>query len=69
MSEFEEEYSSKLSSKMGAPAKTFRMALGALIIKEKLVPAQAGIRHKRPGNSRTNQGKSLFTIFYWLIKI
>lgn len=35
-SEFEEEYSSKLSSEMGAPAKPFRMALGALIIKEKL---------------------------------
>jgi len=35
-SEFEEEYSSKLSSDMGAPAKPFRMALGALIIKEKL---------------------------------
>lgn len=35
-SEFEEEYSSKLSSEMGAPAKTFRIALGYLIIKEKL---------------------------------
>lgn len=35
-SEFEEEYSSQLSDKMGAPAKQFRMALGALIIKEKL---------------------------------
>ena len=61
-SEFEEEYSSKLSSEMGAPAKTFRMALGSLIIKEKL-----GISEAR--NSRTNQGKSLFTILYWLIKI
>jgi transposase, IS5 family len=35
-SEFEEEYSSKLSSEMGAPAKTFRIALWSLIIKEKL---------------------------------
>lgn len=34
--EFEEEYSSLFSIEMGAPAKPFRMALGALIIKEKL---------------------------------
>ena len=34
--EFESEYASKFSEKMGAPAKPFRMALGALIIKEKL---------------------------------
>ncbi len=34
--EFEEEYAEKFSEKMGAPAKPFRMALGALIIKEKL---------------------------------
>jgi len=34
--EFEEEYASKFSGEMGAPAKPFRMALGALIIKEKL---------------------------------
>ncbi|KYC34685.1 transposase [Scytonema hofmannii PCC 7110] len=34
--EFEEEYSSFFSVEMGAPAKSFRMALGALIIKEKL---------------------------------
>ena len=34
--EFEEEYSSGFSAEMGAPAKSFRMALGALIIKEKL---------------------------------
>ncbi len=34
--EFEEEYSSYFSIEMGAPAKSFRMALGALIIKEKL---------------------------------
>jgi hypothetical protein len=34
--EFEEEYSSGFSADMGAPAKSFRMALGALIIKEKL---------------------------------
>ena len=34
--EFESEYSSGFSPEMGAPAKSFRMALGALIIKEKL---------------------------------
>lgn len=34
--EFEEEYSSGFSVDMGAPAKSFRVALGALIIKEKL---------------------------------
>ncbi|WP_017659491.1 IS5 family transposase [Baaleninema simplex] len=34
--EFEEEYAQIFSEEMGAPAKPFRMALGALIIKEKL---------------------------------
>ena len=35
-SEFEGEYAQLFSGEMGAPAKSFRMALGALIIKEKL---------------------------------
>ncbi len=35
-SEFEEEYAQNFSEKKGAIAKPFRMALGALIIKEKL---------------------------------
>lgn len=35
-SEFEGEYASIFSEEMGAPAKRFRMALGSLIIKEKL---------------------------------
>jgi Transposase domain (DUF772) len=35
-SEFESEYASLFSQEMGAPAKSFRMALGSLIIKEKL---------------------------------
>ncbi len=35
-SDFEAEYAEKFSSTMGAPAKPFRMALGALIIKEQL---------------------------------
>ena len=34
--EFEEEYAENFSEGMGAPAKPFRVALGALIIKEKL---------------------------------
>ena len=34
--EFDEEYAEQLSKQMGAPANSFRMALGALIIKEKL---------------------------------
>ncbi len=34
--EFEAEYAENFSITMGAPAKPFRMALGALIIKEKL---------------------------------
>ena len=33
---FEEEYARQFSQTMGAPAKPFRMALGALIIKERL---------------------------------
>ena len=35
-SDFEEEYAQNFSESMGAIAKPFRMALGALIIKEKL---------------------------------
>lgn len=35
-SEFEQEYASLFSEEMGAPAKSFRIALGSLIIKEKL---------------------------------
>lgn len=35
-SDLEEEYASIFSEEIGAPAKSFRMALGALIIKEKL---------------------------------
>jgi hypothetical protein len=34
--EFESEYAENFPTDMGAPAKSFRMALGALIIKEKL---------------------------------
>jgi len=35
-SEFEENYAQNFTEKMGAPAKPFTMALGSLIIKEKL---------------------------------
>ncbi len=34
--EFEQQYAQQFSQRMGAPAKSFRMALGSLIIKEKL---------------------------------
>ena len=37
--EFEQEYAENFAEKMGAPAKPFRMALGALIIKETLLIA------------------------------
>ena len=46
-SEFETEYASQFSDSMGAPAKPFRMALGALIIKERLMD-------KRRRDSRTD---------------
>ncbi len=36
MVRIEEEYAKNFSQELGAPAKSFRMALGALIIKEKL---------------------------------
>lgn len=38
---FEAEYAAQLSESMGAPAKSFRMALGALIIKERLGTSDA----------------------------
>lgn len=39
--EFEAQYAEQLSEDMGAPAKSFRMALGALIIKERLGTSDA----------------------------
>jgi transposase, IS5 family len=39
--QFETEYAGQLSESMGAPAKSFRMALGALIIKERLGTSDA----------------------------
>jgi len=39
--EFEADYAEQLSEGMGAPAKSFRMALGALIIKERLGTSDA----------------------------
>ena len=39
--EFEEQYAEQMSEGMGAPAKSFRMALGALIIKERLGTSDA----------------------------
>ena len=40
-SEFEAEYAQNFAQSMGAPAKSFRMALGALIIREKLGTSSA----------------------------
>ncbi len=56
-SEFEEEYASKFDEEMGASAKSFRMALGALIIKEKL-----GVSDR--AHTRANQGKPLSKLLY-----
>jgi IS5 family transposase len=39
--QFETEYAVQLSESMGAPAKSFRMSLGALIIKERLGTSDA----------------------------
>jgi hypothetical protein len=39
--QFEAEYAAQLNESMGAPAKSFRMALGALIIKERLGTSDA----------------------------
>ena len=53
--EFEEEYAQKFSEDIGAPAKSFRMALGALIIKEKLGTRELlAAALALPRNSRTN---------------
>jgi len=42
-SEFEAEYAQNFATEMGAPAKSFRMALGALIIKEKRKDSGQGV--------------------------
>ncbi|NQE37225.1 hypothetical protein E5S67_04994 [Microcoleus sp. IPMA8] len=55
--EFEAEYATLFSVEMGSPAKSFRMALGALIIKEKLEISSAR-------NGRTNQRKPIFAVFH-----
>ncbi len=39
--EFDEKYASQFDRKLGAPAKSFRLALGALIIKERLGTSDA----------------------------
>ncbi len=54
-SKFEEKYAQQFSENIGAPAKSFRMALGALIIKEKL-----GTSDRE--TALANQRKSLSTI-------
>jgi hypothetical protein len=61
-SEFESEYAQNFPTEKGLRAKSFRMALGALIIKEKL-----GISD-RP-SSRTDPRKPLSTILHRSIKL
>lgn len=56
-SAFEAEYAQNFSVDMGAPAKSFRMALGALIIKERLGTSDRD-------RDRTNPRKPLLTILY-----
>jgi transposase, IS5 family len=56
---FVDEYAQNFTVSTGAPAKLFRMALGALIIKERL-----GTSSSR--NSRTNKRKPIPTILYRL---
>ncbi len=55
--EFEEEYAKLFDPEKGAPAKSFRLALGTLIIKEKL-----GISDRE--TCLTNQREPLSTILY-----
>ena len=61
-SEFESEYAQNFPTEKGLRAKSFRMALGALIIKEKL-----GISARARG--RTEPRKPVSTILYWSIKL
>jgi transposase, IS5 family len=53
-SEFEAEYAQNFPTEKGAPAKSFRMALGALIIKEKLL-----LTDYRPLSSRAAMSRYL----------
>ena len=61
-SEFESKYAENFSETMGAIAKPFRMALGALIIKEKL-----GVTDRETVEQAF--GKPIFTVFYRTIRL
>lgn len=61
-SEFETEYAQNFTQSTGAPAKSFRMALGALIIKEKL-----GTSDRE--TVELSQGKPIPAILYRSIKL
>ena len=64
-SEFEAEYAQNFAKSMGARVKSFRMALGALIIKEKLGTSDsAKADASRTGNSRTDQREPIPAILY-----
>jgi len=59
-SEFESEYAQNFVAEVGPPAKSFRLALGALIIKEKLGISDA---RNRRANSRESLPATLSVIY------
>jgi hypothetical protein len=63
---FEAEYGAQLSEEMDAPAKSFRMALGALIIKERLGTSDAEtveqLRENHQIEGKFGQGKRRFSL-------
>ncbi len=60
--EIEKKYSALFADGLGAPAKPVRMALGALVIKEK-----CGYSDREKG--RTDYGKSISSILRWIKRI
>ena len=60
-SEFEAEYAQNFSEEMGAPAKSFRMALAALIIKEKLGISDRETVEELTDRTTRNQRKKVDT--------
>ncbi len=64
-SEFEAEYAQNFAKSMGVRVKSFRVALGALIIKKKLGTSDFAKANASPtGNSRTDQREPIPAILY-----
>ena len=59
--EFESDYAENFPTEMGAPAKSFRMALGALIIKEKLGISDIETVEQIRENPYLQQGKRILS--------